>query len=441
MSPERDSTLRLCLDILRERNLFITGGAGTGKSTLVKELMSRYSEDGKNVIALGSTGVSAVNIGGLTLHSFFAFGISNDIFELAQYDRRNRKRLNELKKILEKTDLIVIDEISMVSAETMEMIRYRVENLQYGGKIVVVGDFFQLPPVRKRGERGKNLFSDRLYAFESDAWSILDFAVLELERVWRTVDESFAEILSLLREGRCESRVCDYLDALRGNMSIVDRDYTRLYGRNIEVDRMNFQNLSSLKSEEFAIEGELETRVPKESQRVRKWLELLPVPKVLRLKEGAPVLFTVNRWGRYFNGERGIVRSVEDEYIIVEKSDSYVRVGRHPFELPEIGVDEEGRPKMESVATYRQYPLKLAYAVTIHKSQGMSIESLVCNLESIFVPSQLYVAISRAIDPARLAIDYNGRDFGGYLRRVIRVDDRVKDYYASIEGAVSKESP
>jgi len=104
-------------------------------------------------------------------------------------------------------------------------------------------------------------------------------------------------------------------------------------------------------------------------------------------------------------------------------------------------VDEEGRPKMESVATYRQYPLKLAYAVTIHKSQGMSIESLVCNLESIFVPSQLYVAISRAIDPARLAIDYNGRDFGDYLRRVIRVDDRVKDYYASIEGTVSKESP
>jgi len=130
--------------------------------------------------------------------------------------------------------------------------------------------------------------------------------------------------------------------------------------------------------------------------------------------------------------ERGIVNKIEEEYIIVEKEDIFVRVERHDFDLLEMKSDEKGKVDSIKVATISQFPLKLAYAVTIHKSQGMSIDNLVCNVDNIFAPSQFYVAISRAINPKNLRLDFNKGNLAGYLQRMIKVDMRVVEYYTKL---------
>ncbi|HIP30199.1 MAG TPA: PIF1 helicase, partial [Sulfurospirillum arcachonense] len=153
------SDVDLVLKHLKSNNVFLTGGAGVGKSYTTIEIIRLYrSQTDEQVVALGSTGVSAVNIGGFTIHSFFAFGISSNFEELDQNDKRSRSRLSELKKILKATDLIIIDEISMVSSNMMEMISYRLSSMGYLGKLLFVGDFFQLPPLQKFGQNSPDIF-------------------------------------------------------------------------------------------------------------------------------------------------------------------------------------------------------------------------------------------------------------------------------------------
>jgi ATP-dependent exoDNAse (exonuclease V) alpha subunit len=159
---------------------------------------------------------------------------------------------------------------------------------------------------------------------------------------------------------------------------------------------------------------------------------MLPISEQLTLKVGVPILFTVNKWGKFVNGERGILHKIEDECLIVKKEDVYVRVERHEFDLLDMLVKPDGTVETISLATLSQFPIKLAYAVTIHKSQGMSIDNLVCNIDNIFAPSQFYVAISRAINPKNLRLDFNKGDLTHYLHRVVHVDKRVVKYYDGI---------
>ncbi|WP_457607735.1 ATP-dependent DNA helicase [Nitratifractor sp.] len=415
--------------ILEKENLFLTGAAGTGKSYLTSALVARYREQAKQVVPLGSTGVSAVNIGGMTLHSFFVLGICNDFDELAAHDRRNRKRLNDLRRILHATDLIVIDEVSMVGVQTLEMIRYRLEGLGYRGRLMFVGDFFQLPPIVRHEQQRTDLFSDVLYAFESGAWESFAPRVVELRKVWRSRDERFVRHLGKIRRGELDRELTEYLLGLCNQEEVYRMDPTCLFGRNLEAEGMNRESLAALEGDETLLFAELETHGRVHEKRLESWRKLLPVQEELRLKVGAPVLFTVNKWGQYVNGERGIVRAIEEEYILVEKEEGFVRVEPHTFDLAEPLLSPDDTISFDAVATLRQYPLKLAYAVTIHKSQGMSIDRLVCNVDRIFAPSQFYVALSRATDPRRLKIDFHRGDLERYLRQVVRVDDRVRRFY------------
>ena len=415
------------LEALKHSHVFLTGGAGTGKSYITNEVISDYRKRGKQVVALGSTGVSAVNIGGFTIHSFFVFGIASNFDELAQHDKRVKKRLADLKKVLRATDLIVIDEISMVSADMLDMIAYRLERYGYLGKLLFVGDFFQLPPVQKQ-RPPHDLFGDRLYAFESQAWERLDPLIIELTQMKRTQDAEFTHILSKVRRGVCDEEVSAYMKRLWNNEGL-DRDPTYLFGRNEEVEKINRAKLNELDSEETILFAALEKYGNVHEKKLQSWKKLLPVSEQLTLKVGVPVLFTVNKWGKFVNGERGVLHAIEEEYLIVEKEDSFVRVQRHDFDLLDMVVKEDGSIEQVSLATLSQFPLKLAYAVTIHKSQGMSLDNLVCNVDNIFAPSQFYVAVSRAVDPKRLKIDFNRGDLTNYLQRVIRVDERVIAYY------------
>jgi len=418
---------------LKENHVFLTGGAGVGKSYTITQLIHHYrTQSDEQVVALGSTGVSAVNIGGFTIHSFFVFGISNNFEELNQHDKRSRSRLSELKKILKATDLIIIDEISMVSASLMEMIHYRLSSMHYGGKLIFVGDFFQLPPVQKHNPNPHDLFANKLYAFESEAWHSFAPIVIELTEMKRTSDAEFTHILHKVRVGHCDQEVLNFMQKLQHN-SIKDENPTFLFGRNAEVNATNQAKLAAIDAPEHTLYATYQEHHGKVNEkRLNAWKNILPVEEKLVLKVGVPVLFTINKWGKYANGERGIVHKIEDEYIIVEKEEIYVRVEAHEFDLLEMKSDDKGKIESITVATLSQFPLKLAYAVTIHKSQGMSIDNLVCNVDNIFAPSQFYVAISRAINPKNLRLDFNKGHLNAYLQGIIRVDQRVVDYYSHL---------
>ena len=422
------------LEALKHSNVFLTGGAGVGKSYCTNEVITHYRKAGKQVISLGSTGVSAVNIGGFTVHSFFVFGIASNFEELNQSDKRAKKRLSDLKKVLKATDLIIVDEISMVSCDLLDMIAYRLNNYGYLGKVLFVGDFFQLPPVVKRGARD-DIFGEKLYAFESMAWERFDLTVIELSVMKRTNDAHFTHILSKIRRGICDEEVISYMTAL-WNTNMEGKEPTYLYGRNIEVEQTNRAKLNALESEETILFSNVEMFGKIHEKKLLGWKNMLPISEQLTLKEGVPVLFTVNKWGRFVNGERGVLHKIEDEYLIVQKDDTFVRVERHEFELLEMAVKDDGSVETMRLATLAQFPLKLAYAVTIHKSQGMSIDNLVCNVDNIFAPSQFYVAISRAVNPKNLKIAFNKGDLTQYLQRVIHVDARVVAYYESLKGEV-----
>ncbi|CAA6800875.1 MAG: Putative helicase [uncultured Sulfurovum sp.] len=415
------------LEALKHSNVFLTGGAGVGKSYITNEVIRDYRNRAKQVVSLGSTGVSAVNIGGFTVHSFFVFGIASNFDALNQSDKRAKKRLTDLKKVLKATDLIIIDEISMVSTDLLDMIAYRLNNYGYLGKVLFVGDFFQLPPVVKQTQNN-DVFGKKLYAFESMAWERFDLIVIELTQMKRTTDAEFTHILSKVRKGVCDEEVIAYMSRLWNNEK-MEKDPTYLYGRNVEVEQTNRAKLNELDTEETILFANIEMFGQVHEKKLLSWKKMLPISEQLTLKVGVPILFTVNKWGKFVNGERGILHAIEEDYLIVEKEEEYVRVERHEFDLVDMLVKDDGTIETISLATLSQFPLKLAYAVTIHKSQGMSIDNLVCNVDNIFAPSQFYVAISRAINPKNLQLDFNRGDLTQYLRRVINVDARVVEYY------------
>ncbi|MDD3344060.1 MAG: AAA family ATPase [Sulfurospirillaceae bacterium] len=415
------------IDILKKNNVLLTGGAGVGKSYLVGQIVYELRIKGKQVVVLGSTGVSAVNVGGQTLHSFFAFGICNHLDELNRHDRYAKGRLAEIKKVLGHCDLLVIDEISMVSADMIDMIYYRLRNAKFKGSVLFVGDFFQLPPVNKA--KNDSLWGSFEYAFESGSWNAFEPVVVELTKTKRTNDEYFFEILNKIRLGYLDSDTLDYLVSLRDNQGVWEEDPTVLFGRNKEAEMLNVHKLSQIQSEPIVLKAK--EKVHEQSLHVGKiegWKNALPIPVDLTLKVGAKVLFCTNKWGKYYNGERGIIRAIDEEVVIVEKEGELVKVERQEYTLHEnVLLDNEVKEK--PLVSIEQFPLKLAYAITIHKSQGMSIDSLVCNIDNIFEKSQFYVAISRARYPKNLLLSYSKAGIEAHLQRCIQVSEKVQVFY------------
>ena len=417
--------------LLEDRNLLLTGGGGVGKSYLTTELIGLLRREAKQVVVLGSTGVSAVNVNGHTIHSFFSFGISNNLEEMKKNDKYTKQRVKELNKILYAADLLVIDEISMVSADLMDMILYRLKSSSFDGRLLFVGDFFQLPPVKPRN-LGNSLFEYREFAFESDAWDYFDPFIVELTKTKRTEDEEFFGILNRIRKGELDNEVGGYLEGLLEHLHVKDENPTILFGRNREADIMNMQRLELVKSEPILLKAKEKVHFSSlHVKRIESWKKNLPVPVELTLKVGASVLFCTNKWGLYYNGERGIVAKIDEDEVIVEKSNGKsVKVKRNEYTLSE-SISLNNKIEEKPLVSLEQFPLKLAYAITIHKSQGMSIDSLVCNIDNIFEKSQFYVAISRAKNPKQLLLEYNYQGFVNHLKRCVIVSSKVVDFYNS----------
>lgn len=382
-----------------KQNVFLTGGAGTGKTTLTRKVIDHYEGEGKKVAKLASTGMAATLIGGQTLHSFLDLGIADSIEELEQKGKLEIK--NKTKKLIASMDLIIIDEISMVSAPLFEMIRLRLLQSDFKGVLLTVGDFLQLPPV----VRG---YGEIYFAFESESWQRFDFSTVTLEINHRSDDRDFVKVLDRVRFAEVGDAEHYYLHHLIKPIGEDLSQYTYLYGKNYSASRHNEAQLAFIDSDEVVYEAQLVKHDKNSTEKeIERFYQDARIEPQLRLKVGAPVLFTRNAWN-YFNGERGRIVRLSGETVFVEKSDGTVvkleRASMAKTQWKERTIEGKKEMVEEAKFSLHQFPIALAFAITIHKSQGMSIEDLIIETTEIFAPSQFYVALSRATSPHRLIL-------------------------------------
>jgi len=381
----------------QKQNVFLTGGAGVGKTTITKEVIKAYEEDAKKVAKLASTGMAAALIGGQTIHSFLDLGIASNRDEL----ERNAKLeiSKKVKKIIHSMDLVVIDEISMVSDTLLDMIKLRLHQADFKGSLLFVGDFLQLPPV----VRG---YAEVNFAFESHAWQDFAFETIELTHIYRTDDQAFIELINSVRFGHIDEEIHNHLNRFIKPLPNDFREFTFLFGKNETASRHNKAQLAFIENELFIKEAQIikHNQSAKDIE-IQRFMNDARIERELELKVGVPVLFSRNSWN-YFNGERGVVVNLDSNFVYVQKSDGKVVKLEAVAQSKNMWKEQtiEGKKEMleESVFTIYQFPIKLAFAITIHKSQGMSIEDLIIETNEIFAPSQFYVALSRSSNPTRL---------------------------------------
>ena len=383
----------------KAQNVFLTGGAGVGKTTMTRAVIAAFESEAKKVAKLASTGMSATLIGGQTLHSFFDLGIAADIAALEQNGKLNIKK--RVKKLIVSMDLIVIDEISMVSAKLLELIELRLTQAGFQGVLLVVGDFLQLPPV-VRGSQSVD------YAFESVSWKNFAFETVELTHIYRTDDKEFIELLHNIRFGFVNEAIHNQLNSFIKPLPNEKTHFTFLFGKNNSAAKHNRMQLAAMEGELFIKEVQiLKHKKSVKEEEVTRFMKDAAIEEKLELKIGAPVLFTRNSWN-YFNGERGVVVNIDSSYIYVQKGDGKVvkleQVAHKKMEWVEQKRETDSEFVEEERFTIYHYPVKLAFAITIHKSQGMSIENLIIETREIFAPSQFYVALSRSSNPKNLIL-------------------------------------
>lgn len=404
------------IDILGRSNLFITGGAGSGKTTLTRAIIDNAKREGKAVACLASTGMAATLIGGQTLHSFFDLGIASSEQELERSGKLESSK--KVLRLIRSMRLIVIDEISMVSAPLLDMIRLRLLQAGFEGRLVAVGDFLQLPPVVRGNE-------PICFAFESPSWKRFGFETIRLEGSYRTHEAEFLSLLESVRHARLDEKAYGALEALVKPLGEDKSAITLLYGKNASAQNHNRSQLSHLHGEAVEIATYVTVHDKKVQERdVERFMNDSRIEPVLTLKVGAPILFTRNAWN-YYNGERGRIIGVEDEAIWVKKENgTNVKVER--AETTKTRWVEKGNTAFEEkLITLSQFPITLAFAITIHKSQGMSLADYVIETNEIFAPSQFYVALSRSVSAYRVTLTKPNRSW----EKLCFVHPRAMAYY------------
>lgn len=362
----------------KQGNVFLTGAAGTGKSYLLSQYLSLHNGDDITVVA--STGAAAVIVGGRTFHSFFGLGIMEGGVEMTVLRALKSKPLIRRMK---KAHTVIIDEISMLSGATLhaaEQIARRARAVQspWGGlRIIAVGDFAQLPPISK-----EDTVKD--WAFLSDTWAASAFSSALLTTVMRTQDAEFLRILSDVRRGITSDDVRSFLEA-HTDESADTLDGTRLYPHRAQADAYNQQKLTSINAplKSFHTEYTGDESYFGTAQRA------FPIPPCLHLKRGALIMMRKNDvMGRYVNGSLGFVGSLDEESIEVQlMNGATIEVSKEQFSY----VNGDGR---ELVSAWN-FPVTLAWASTIHKAQGASLDRIIVDLHALWEPGQAYVALSR----------------------------------------------
>lgn len=388
------------LEILKSgQNVFLTGSAGTGKTFLLNKFIEYLKQEGKTVGVTASTGVAATQLNGRTIHSWSGIRIEKDF-------NQEVKRAIKSKKLQERvihSSILIIDEISMFDAQRLDLVdrvlkTVRKSKSPFGGlQVVLCGDFFQLPPIKDKNfeeikkEAESSLFVKDIekknnFAYHSASWESGDFKVCYLEEQYRQQkDSDFTEILNKIRENKMDSDVRNKLEMrMNKEVEFVER-ITKLYTHNADVDNINTYELSRLPAEEAFYQMTSEGPEYFVKYLKRNCLS----PETLVIKKGAIVMFLKNNFTKgYVNGTIGVVVGFNDFNHPIVK----VRTGEEIVASPESwAVEDEGKV----LAKISQVPLRLAWAITVHKSQGMSLDAAEIDLSKCFELGMGYVALSR----------------------------------------------
>lgn len=374
-------------------NVFLTGEPGAGKTFTINKYVEHLRKHKIEHSITASTGIAATHIGGMTIHSWSGIGIKES---LTKYDLDKIATSEYISRRVRKTKVLIIDEISMLRADTLSMVdaicrEIRQNSEPFGGmQVILVGDFFQLPPIQKRMTEQKQMSlveeKSLIFAYESPVWKKLNLVICYITEQHRQEDESFLGLLLAIRNNVFEEEHYECLNARVINRSESRENLTKLYSHNLDVDRVNEKMLGE-------IEGEMEKFEMSSSGNASLVATLKKgclSPEILFLKKGAVVMCTKNNpKERFVNGTLGTVIDFDSFYkypIIKTKNGRVITIT--PMDWV---VEENGKIK----AQITQVPLRLAWAMTVHKSQGMSMDSALMDLSNVFEYGQGYVALSR----------------------------------------------
>lgn len=378
------------------KSVFLTGKAGTGKTTFLRKVVE---ESKKRVVVVAPTGIAAINAGGVTIHSFFQLPLHPFIPGMKIESKFAFSK--EKRSIIKTLDILIIDEISMVRCDLMEAIdsvlrRFRNRSKPFGGvQLLMIGDLQQLSPVITEEEfQLLAPYYTSPYFFGSRALASVDYVTIELKEVYRQQDQEFISVLNAVRNGRPSSDVIKVLNS-RYDPDFVpasDEGYIRLTTHNNIADSYNERQLSLIDEPTHSFDAEVSGTFPEYSY---------PTEARLDLKVGAQVMFVKNDPSsekRYYNGKIGVVTDFFEEYILVQCPGDAEKIAVEPLEWENSRyVINERTQEMETEVqgVFRQYPLRLAWAITIHKSQGLTFDKAIIDAASSFASGQVYVALSR----------------------------------------------
>ncbi len=409
-------------------NLFLTGKAGTGKTTFLKQLKERSP---KRMIVVAPTGVAAINAGGVTIHSFFQlpFGpyLPTNGGSQPQQNSYTNKFGREKINIIRSMDLLVIDEISMVRADLLDALsdvlrKYRDRDKPFGGlQLLLIGDLQQLAPVAKDEEWMllKEHYASPFF-FDSKALAATSYQCIELTHVYRQQDDAFVGLLNNIRDNRFDDATLQALNRryIPGFNPDENAGFITLTTHNFLAQQINRRKLDELPGQTYSFAAEVKEEFPSYAY---------PADEQLMLKTGAQVMFIKNDTSgekRYYNGKIGKVVFVNPEKILVVDAFGHeINVGKETWQNTKYTIDPETQDITESITgTFSQYPLKTAWAITIHKSQGLTFERAIVDAESAFSHGQVYVALSRCKSLEGLVLS------SPVTRNAMIIDGRIQQY-------------